>query len=64
MTDEELRAEVREWLALHWDRDRGTARGDPTDDANGWLGRVFEGRWSAPAWPEEYGGRGATDALA
>jgi alkylation response protein AidB-like acyl-CoA dehydrogenase len=47
-TDEQLRAEVSEWLAEHWDS--SLSRRD-------WLERVVAARWAVPSWPSEWGGR-------
>jgi alkylation response protein AidB-like acyl-CoA dehydrogenase len=51
MTDEELRAGVRGWLAEHW---------DPARQRSDWLGQVVEARWAVPSWPERWGGRDLT----
>jgi alkylation response protein AidB-like acyl-CoA dehydrogenase len=56
MTDAELIAEVRDWLAQHWDAGR---KRDPA-----WLGKVVAGRWAVPRWPVEWFGRGLDDAQA
>lgn len=52
MTDDQLRAEVRAWLAENWDP--GTGRAE-------WARRVFDAGWAAPGWEPEFGGRGLTD---
>ncbi len=46
---DDIRAEVRDWLADNWDRDL------PHDE---WRRRVVESGWAAPTWPVEYFGRG------
>src|SRR5580693_6440320 len=48
VTDEDLRAEVRGWLAEHW---------DPSRPRHEWLGEVVDARWAVPTWPAEWGGR-------
>lgn len=52
MTDE-IRAEVRGWLAENW---------EPGLDRAQWANRVFDAGWSAPSWEPQWGGRGLTDA--
>ena len=48
MTDDDIRTEVRQWLAQNW---------DPGADRTGWTQRVFDAGWSAPSWEPEWGGR-------
>ena len=48
----EVRAEVRQWLADHW---------DPTLDRAEWARRVFDAGWAAPSWEPQFGGRGLAD---
>jgi alkylation response protein AidB-like acyl-CoA dehydrogenase len=48
MTDDDVRAEVRAWLAGHWDP--SLRRGD-------FLRLVVDARWAVPGWPERWGGR-------
>jgi len=52
MTDDDIRTEVRQWLAQNW---------DPGADRTGWTQRVFDAGWSAPGWEPEWGGRGLSD---
>ena len=52
-TDDEVRAQVRQWLADNW---------DPSTDRVEWGRRVFEGGWSVPSWEPQWWGRGLTDA--
>ena len=52
MTDDDIRIEVRQWLAQNW---------DPGADRTGWTQRVFDAGWSAPSWEPEWGGRGLSD---
>jgi alkylation response protein AidB-like acyl-CoA dehydrogenase len=53
MTDDQIRAEVRRWLAENW---------DPANDRAEWAHRVFNAGWSAPGWDPQWGGRGLTEA--
>ena len=57
MTDEQLRAEVEAWLALHWTR---AAAADSTGAGAGgpWLRQVRDAGWAASTWPAECFGRG------
>jgi len=60
---DEVRAEVRAWLAAHlptgWLADPGSVSLDERAEvAAGWSQRLFEGRWICPTWPRGYGGRG------
>jgi len=61
-TDDELRAEVRDWLSDHWRNDlpqRTESFGrDPRSD---WLARVVEAGWATPRWPVEWYGRELDD---
>ena len=52
MTDDDIRTEVRQWLAQNW---------DPGAGRTGWTQRVFDAGWSAPSWEPEWGGRGLSD---
>jgi alkylation response protein AidB-like acyl-CoA dehydrogenase len=63
-SDDELafRDEFRSWLA---ENPPPPDRGDEADTArnawrSAWQRQLYEGGWAAPAWPAEYGGRGAT----
>ena len=51
---EQVRADVRAWLADHW---------DPTLDRKAWLRAVADSGWAAPSWPVEWHGRGLDPAL-
>jgi alkylation response protein AidB-like acyl-CoA dehydrogenase len=63
-TDQQLRDEVRAWIADHAVEEvRGTsaaARGgaEASEAHEEWESRLIEGRWICSHWPEEYGGRG------
>lgn len=52
---EELRDELRAWLADQWDAGLTLRE---------WWARLFEGRWTAPGWPVEWYGRGLSGGLA
>ncbi|HXQ18896.1 MAG TPA: acyl-CoA dehydrogenase family protein [Acidimicrobiales bacterium] len=49
-----LRAEVRSWLAQHWDRKL---------DPGAWRAQVVDAGWASPSWPEAWYGRGSARAL-
>jgi alkylation response protein AidB-like acyl-CoA dehydrogenase len=57
-----FRDELRAWIAEH---PPDPEPGEGGDDARyawrrDWQRRMYDGGWAAPAWPSEYGGRGAT----
>jgi len=52
MSDDDIRAEVRAWLAENY---------DPALDRGEWSRRVFDAGWSAPSWEPQWGGRGLTE---
>ena len=53
MTDDEVRDEVREWLAANWNPDIDRAR---------WAHIVVDAGWATPSWEPEFYGRGLSDA--
>ena len=53
MVDDELRDEVRNWLAANW---------DPGVDRAQWAHTVVEAGWAVPSWEPEWYGRGLSDA--
>jgi alkylation response protein AidB-like acyl-CoA dehydrogenase len=58
-----FRDELRAWLADN--RPPAKPAADAGDDAQfawrrDWQRRLYEAGWAAPAWPTEYGGRGAS----
>ncbi len=57
-SDDDLRAEVRAWLADHW-RGGLPARSESfgRDPRSAWLQRVVEAGWAAPRWPLDWYGR-------
>jgi alkylation response protein AidB-like acyl-CoA dehydrogenase len=54
-TDDEVRAQVRAWLADHW---------DPARDRREWLSAVVDAGYAAPRWPRDAFGSGLSDAQA
>ncbi|ORA31636.1 acyl-CoA dehydrogenase family protein [Mycobacterium aquaticum] len=62
---EQLRAEVRDWLAANW---RGLPKSaDPwvsSPEHVAWLQRVLDAGYAAPTYPTEWFGRGYPNALA
>jgi alkylation response protein AidB-like acyl-CoA dehydrogenase len=62
---EVFRKEFRAWLDEHLtDEIRGAGSMDPSGDSmtilHAWNTLLAEARYAAIAWPEEYGGRGAS----
>jgi alkylation response protein AidB-like acyl-CoA dehydrogenase len=59
--DEELRTELRSWLARHTPPpvSLATTRVE-ADTLRAWQRTLHDGRWVGIHWPEEYGGRGAS----
>lgn len=55
VTEAEIRAEVREWLAANWDPDMPLVE---------WRGKLADSGWGMPQWPKEWYGRGLPHALA
>ena len=53
LTDDDVRAEVRAWLADNVDPALGRAE---------WSQKVFDAGWSAPSWEPAWGGRGLSSA--
>ncbi len=51
-SDDDVRAEVRAWLAEHW---------DPARDRAGWLAAVVDAGYAVPRWPRGAYGRGLPD---
>lgn len=52
MTDDDVRIEVREWLARNWTPDVNRAR---------WGENVLDAGWAVPSWEPEWFGRGLSD---
>jgi alkylation response protein AidB-like acyl-CoA dehydrogenase len=59
--DEELRTELRSWLAEHAPPavDVATTRAE-ADELRAWQHTLHDGGWVGIHWPVEYGGRGAS----
>ena len=55
VTEAEVRAEVREWLAANWDPDMSLLA---------WRSKLADSGWGAPQWPKEWYGRGLSSSLA
>ncbi|MGE0741771.1 MAG: acyl-CoA dehydrogenase family protein [Hyphomonadaceae bacterium] len=60
MSNEELRQDVRAWLAENWTDDAQR----PGFNRAAWLRKVHDARWLAPRWPAEHGGRALADEQA
>jgi len=58
MTDDELIARVREWLAANWDAQ--AKKGRNVASALEWRRAVHAAGFSVPSWPESFGGLGIT----
>jgi alkylation response protein AidB-like acyl-CoA dehydrogenase len=64
--EQQFRDELRAWLQAHmpppWTggRTNEEERGAYFEYLRDWQRRVYEGGWSGIAWPQEYGGRGAS----
>ena len=58
MTDDELIARVREWLAANWDAQAKKSRN--VASALEWRRAVHAAGFSVPSWPESFGGLGLT----
>src|ERR1700691_3234818 len=55
VSEAEVRAEVREWLASNWDPELSLVE---------WRGKLADSGWGMPQWPEAWYGRGLPVALA
>jgi alkylation response protein AidB-like acyl-CoA dehydrogenase len=55
LTEAEVRAEVRQWLAENWDPDMSLVE---------WRSKLADSGWGMPQWPREWYGRGLPHALA
>ena len=54
-TPEEVRREIRQWIAGHW---------DPELSLDQWRALLADSGWARPAWPREWCGRSLPGALA
>ena len=65
MTNDQIRAEVRQWLEQNWHKDVPVRASSFGRDPRGpWLTKVVEARWAVPRWPEAWFGRGFNDEQA
>jgi len=55
VTEAEVRAEVREWLAANWNPDMPLVE---------WRRKLADSGWGMPNWPKEWYGRGLSHTLA
>ncbi len=55
VSEAEVRAEVRQWLAANWNPDMSLVA---------WRGLLADSGWGMPQWPREWYGRGLAHALA
>src|ERR1700686_1091092 len=55
VSEADVRAEVREWLAANWDPDMSLLE---------WRSKLADSGWGMPQWPKEWYGRGLPHALA
>ena len=55
VSEAEVRAEVRDWLAANWDPDMSLVE---------WRGKLADSGWGMPQWPKEWYGRGLPIGLA
>ena len=65
MTPDEIRRTLESVLRRRATDDAVTVLGAGSDDlepGRAYLGALVEGGWAVPAWPAEYGGRGADAA--
>jgi alkylation response protein AidB-like acyl-CoA dehydrogenase len=63
ISDEDLREEVRTWLAQNWSSEIASTlsnegfRWEVTVERKAWLGLVVDAGWAVPRWPQEWFGR-------
>jgi len=57
-----FRDELREWLSQNKPGEPPTSDGEDGQYAwrREWQRKLYDAGWAAPAWPTEYGGRGAS----
>src|SRR5713101_9735717 len=55
VSEADVRAEVREWLAANWNPDLSLVE---------WRRKLADSGWGMPQWPKEWDGRGLPHALA
>ena len=62
-TDEQLAADVREWLSANWDsKQKVKAESFGRSPYQPFLEKVYAAGWAVPTWPKEIGGLGLTPA--
>jgi len=62
VSDDDLRQEVRAWLAANWHMKVADLNEFRTTPAyREWLNKVVDARWAAPRWPVEWFGRAMSD---
>src|SRR5271169_6088657 len=54
VSEAEVRAEVREWLAANWDPELSLVE---------WRNKLADSGWGMPQWPEAWYGRGLPVSL-
>ena len=54
VSEDQVRAEVRDWLAANWDPDMSLLE---------WRSKLADSGWGMPQWPTEWYGRGLSHAL-
>jgi alkylation response protein AidB-like acyl-CoA dehydrogenase len=61
-SEDAFRADLRTWLAANQPPAKPTSGGEDAEYAwrRVWQHQMYEGGWAAPAWPAEFGGRGAS----
>ncbi|HEX2592595.1 MAG TPA: acyl-CoA dehydrogenase family protein [Rhizomicrobium sp.] len=65
MSDDELRADVRAWLAANWKNDLPPGQQwVTTPEHRAWMNKVVDARWAVNRWPVEWYGRGMSDEQA
>lgn len=65
LSDDELRSEVRAWLATNWRDDLPPApQWTTTPEHRAWLAKVVDARWAVNRWPAQWYGRNLPDARA
>lgn len=63
ITDEQLAADVRAWLAQHWDpKQKVQAEGFGRSPYQAFLEKVYAAGWAVPSWPKELNGLGLSTA--
>ncbi|QJB70752.1 acyl-CoA dehydrogenase [Parasphingorhabdus halotolerans] len=58
MSDQDLAAEVKTWLAANWDSEKRCERGVDRLNIKSWLGKLVDSGYSVPTWSPDWFGRG------